>query len=123
MRCQSSIRKVRKANIPKAIREQVWLKSFGKVYEKSCYVHWCDNIINVFEFHVGHDTPESKGGTLDITNLKPICARCNLSMSDNYTIQEWQKLTPLDKDIIKLENIDKKSMSYRLRKKSCMNCF
>jgi len=25
--------------------------------------------------------------------LKPICARCNLSMSDNYTIAEWDKLT------------------------------
>ena len=37
--------------------------------------------------------PESKGGTLDINNIKPICARCNLSMSDNYTIQEWIKLS------------------------------
>ena len=31
MKCRSSIRKVRKTNIPKAIREQVWLKNFGKV--------------------------------------------------------------------------------------------
>ena len=37
--------------------------------------------------------PESKGGQLDVTNLKPICARCNTSMSDNYTIKEWNKLT------------------------------
>jgi len=43
--------------------------------------------------HVGHDQPESKGGTLDINNIKPICARCNLSMSDNYTIKEWIKLS------------------------------
>ena len=37
--------------------------------------------------------PESKGGDLEISNLKPICARCNLSMSNNYTIQEWNSLS------------------------------
>ena len=86
-------KKTRKETIPKAIREQCWIQSFGKVYEHKCYVHWCENVISVFDFHVGHDKPESKGGTLDISNIKPICARCNLSMSDNYTIQEWNKLT------------------------------
>ncbi len=83
----------KKKNIPKAIREQVWLQTFGKKYEKSCYIHWCKNMINVFDFHVGHDIPESKGGTLDIDNLKPICSRCNQSMGNNYSIREWQKLT------------------------------
>ena len=88
----------RKANIPKAIREQVWLQTFGKVYEKKCYISWCENMISVFDFHVGHDQPESKGGTLDVNNLKPICARCNLSMSNKYTIEEWNKLTkPIEK--------------------------
>jgi hypothetical protein len=24
---------------------------------------------------------------------RPICARCNLSMSNNYTIQEWNQLS------------------------------
>ena len=42
---------------------------------------------------MGHDKPESQGGTLDINNLKPICARCNLSMSDNFTIKQWNNLT------------------------------
>jgi hypothetical protein len=83
----------RKAHIPKAIREQCWIQSFGKCYEHTCYIPWCRNKVNVFDFHVGHDEPESKGGTLDLNNLKPICARCNLSMSDNYTIQEWIRLT------------------------------
>ena len=78
-----------KAIIPKALREQVWLKIFGESFKHKCYVSWCSNEINVFDFHVGHDKPESKGGSLDVNNLKPICARCNLSMSNNYTIQEW----------------------------------
>ena len=83
--------KTKKA-IPKAIREQCWLQVFGKRYEHKCYINWCENDITVFDFHVGHDNPESKGGTLDVDNLKPICARCNLSMSNNYTIKQWNKL-------------------------------
>lgn len=87
-----------KKNIPKAIREQVWLTIIGPKYESKCYISWCKNKIDVFNFHVGHDLPESKGGTLDINNLKPICARCNLSMSDKYTINEWDNLTSKKKN-------------------------
>ena len=82
----------KKKKIPKAVREQTWIKTFGQVFKHSCYVNWCENVINVFDFHVGHDKPESKGGDLNIENLKPICARCNLSMSNNYTIKQWNKL-------------------------------
>jgi len=82
--------KYTKTKIPKAVREQVWLRYFGKTYEHSCHIQWCQNTISVFDFHAGHDIPESKGGTMEVENLRPICARCNLSMSDNYTIQEWQ---------------------------------
>ena len=98
----------RKQNIPKAVREQCWIASFGKVFEHKCYVDWCENIINPFDYHVGHDKPESKGGTLDISNIKPICARCNLSMSDNYTIQEW------------IETYGKEN---NLNNKKCFKCF
>lgn len=81
--------KKKKKRIPKALRQQVWIEYFGKTFEHSCYVSWCKNMISVFTFHVGHDIPESKGGGLEINNLKPICAQCNLSMSDDYTIKEW----------------------------------
>ena len=83
----------RKATIPKAVREQCWLTTVGKKYESKCYISWCNNTMTVFDFHVGHDVPESEGGSLDINNIKPICARCNLSMSDNYTIKEWNDLS------------------------------
>ena len=82
----------KKTTIPKAIREQCWIQIFGKEFEHKCYISWCENNITVFDFHVGHDKPESHGGTLDIANLKPICARCNLSMSNNYTIGQWSAL-------------------------------
>ena len=83
-----------KKSIPKAIRQQVWIYYFGKKFEHSCYIPWCRNKITVFNFHVGHNIPESKGGTLSIQNLRPICSNCNLSMSNNYTITEWIKLSP-----------------------------
>jgi len=49
--------------------------------------------MTVFDFHVGHDVPEYKGGKTEIENLRPICIRCNLSMGSQYTIQEWAKLS------------------------------
>lgn len=96
----------KKQTIPKAVREQVWITTFGECFKHKCYVSWCQNYINVFDFHVGHDVPESHGGSLDIKNIKPICARCNLSMSDNYTIKQWDLLS------------DKKK-----QKKICFSCF
>ena len=62
---------MKKVTIPKAIREQCWISVFGKSFQHSCYIPWCKNVISVFDFHVGHDVPDSKGGTLDINNLKP----------------------------------------------------
>lgn len=82
-----------KDKIPKALREQVWISHIGKKFESKCYVSWCKNRITVFDFQSGHNVPESKGGVTDISNLLPICARCNLSMGDNYTIDEWAKLS------------------------------
>ena len=80
------------SKIPKAVRQQVWLDKFGEVYKSKCHVSWCNNIITAFEFHCGHDVPQSKGGTIDLTNLYPICTSCNLSMGDRYTIKEWDAM-------------------------------
>ena len=82
-----------KATIPKALREQVWLTHVGRRYESKCIIPWCKNIMTVHDFHVGHDIPESKGGATEIANLRPICARCNLSMGSQYTVQEWSQLS------------------------------
>lgn len=81
-----------KAKIPKAIREEVWRTYNQRHYEAKCNVLWCTNKITVFDFEVGHNIPESKGGNLTIQNLRPICSRCNSSMGNHYTIDEWNKL-------------------------------
>lgn len=84
----------RKATIPKALRQQVWIQYAGNAFDTKCPIRWCPNIITVFDFHVGHNLPESQGGTLTLDNLLPLCARCNLSMGSQYTIDEWQLLGP-----------------------------
>ena len=84
---------MKKATIPRALREQVWRTWIGKKFEHKCLVTWCENIISVFDFETGHNVPESKGGTLSIDNLRPICAKCNRSMGDNYTIDEFSKIS------------------------------
>ena len=81
-----------KLKIPKALREQVWLEFIGRQYDSKCTVKWCKNKITVYDFHVGHNIPESKGGLTVLENLRPICARCNLSMGNQYSIDEWNKL-------------------------------
>ena len=80
------------STIPKALRQQVWIQYNGERFRNSCSIKWCKNDITVFYFHVGHNIPRSKGGTLELNNLVPICSNCNLSMSDKYTIDEWNKL-------------------------------
>ena len=82
----------RKEKIPKALREQVWRSFCGEVFVSKCNVIWCTKKINVFDFEVGHNIPESKGGTTRLENLRPICTQCNRSMSNHYTIDEWNKL-------------------------------
>ena len=87
----------KKAKIPKALKEQVWLTYMGKNFESKCYVKWCNNNINVFDFQTGHNIPESKGGLTILENLRPLCSRCNFSMNNNYTIDEWNKLSNKNK--------------------------
>jgi 5-methylcytosine-specific restriction endonuclease McrA len=83
-----------KKKIPLALREQVWLLYLGdKHFKQKCLVQWCENFITPFTFEVGHNIPESKGGLTDIDNLRPICSKCNKSMGDDYTIDEFSELS------------------------------
>lgn len=90
MGCNTNkIEEYKKKNIPKALRQQVWIKHNGEKFKNKCYIKWCENIINVFNYECGHNVPESKGGFTTIDNLYPICSSCNKSMSNKYTITEW----------------------------------
>ena len=84
--------KYKRVPIPRALREQIWIKRNKKRFEVKCPIKWCRNRITCFNFHSGHNIPESKGGRTCISNLIPICAKCNLSMSNNYTINKFSKM-------------------------------
>ena len=85
---------MKKKKIPLALREQVWLVYLGdRNFKNKCVVKWCENIITPFTFEVGHNVPESKGGETSIDNLRPICSKCNKSMGDSFTIEEFSKLS------------------------------
>jgi hypothetical protein len=89
---QAAGKKYKKKTIPVALREQVWLNHCGRVFEHKCSTPWCKNIICVFDFESGHNIPESKGGPTTLDNLVPLCRRCNNSMGDRYTFDEWARL-------------------------------
>ena len=56
----------KKATIPKAIREQCWIEVFGKSFEHKCYIPWCKNIINVFDFQRNPETIFLQNVTIEI---------------------------------------------------------
>lgn len=72
--------KNRKATIPKSVRTHVWnLYVGGHLNEHRCLC--CKkSMIKITDFEVGHVQSEADGGTLEISNLRPICAVCNHSM-------------------------------------------
>ena len=83
--------KTKKKRIPRALREQIWIKHNKGKFEVKCPIKWCRNRITCFNFQSGHNVPESKGGATNIRNLIPICAKCNLSMGNRYTIKQFSK--------------------------------
>ena len=81
----------KKKKIPKALREALWISFYNGKFQAKCHTPWCPNEINAYSFQAGHNLPESKGGATTLENLVPICARCNLSMGNSYTFDEWSK--------------------------------
>ena len=77
----------------KADKRLIWEQHNGKVYSAKCYVTRCTKELDVWDFTIGHNIPESKGGSsTDIKNLFPICATCNGSLGNKYSIDEWNEI-------------------------------
>ena len=77
---KSTLPKPKKISIPIALKIQVWDKWIGlEIGKHKCL---CCKTIDIIQmsFHCGHVIPECKGGKTNLSNLKPICQTCNLSM-------------------------------------------
>lgn len=68
----------RRENIPKKIRDDVWLKFHGKHMNGSCYV--CEGKIDYMAWECGHIIADAEGGRTEINNLVTLCKACNRSM-------------------------------------------
>lgn len=86
----------KRKNIPKSLREEVWINAFGKQFEGYCYVG-CGNKIEITNFECGHIQPYSKGGSDTADNLRPICSKCNRSMSNKHMLdymKQYNRICP-----------------------------
>jgi len=86
----------KKKSIPKKIKELVWNNHIGHDIATFMCVCCEKTPIKNTEFHCGHVLAEANGGTLDITNLRPICAGCNLSMG-TQNMDDFKKAFGLGK--------------------------
>lgn len=82
--------KPKKKSISLVVKRRVWAKHVGEdVGKTKCF---CCKLtdITMLSFHCGHIIAESKGGTLEIDNLLPICQSCNSSMN-NINLHDYVK--------------------------------
>ncbi len=82
--------KYKKKIISATLKKKVWDKYIGlEIGKTKCL---CCNITDIIQmsFHCGHIIAESKGGETNLSNLKPICQTCNLSMG-SQNMDEFMK--------------------------------
>jgi len=72
--------KKKKVFIPKKVKTDVWNTYIGADINKHRCICCKKTVISNTDFDVGHVTSEACGGTLEIGNLRPICAACNHAM-------------------------------------------
>jgi 5-methylcytosine-specific restriction endonuclease McrA len=76
----------KKKTIPKNVKINIWNTYIDSNIQRHKCLCCKKSIISITEFHVGHVISEHNGGTLEINNLRPICASCNYSMGTNNMV-------------------------------------
>ena len=73
-------------SISSTLKDMVWDKYVGKnIGISNCYLN-CGNQIRQSNFECGHIISRKDGGPLSLNNLRPICSKCNKSMSTKNMI-------------------------------------
>lgn len=93
--------KTKKQTIPKVLKIEIWDTHIGNDKRiGNCYC--CKKEIDCMHFECGHIIPESKGGDLSITNLRPVCSLCNKSIG-NKNMDEFIELLQKNEAISKIK--------------------
>lgn len=66
--------------IPKKVRIETWSRYIGMEIGKAPCMCCEKEDMTQMTFHCGHVVSHADGGSMNIDNLRPICASCNLSM-------------------------------------------
>lgn len=79
----------KRRQIDKNTRDAVWIKYMGNKVEGKCY---CCKLrtIHITDFQVGHNKAVAKGGSDNISNLRPICGPCNRGMG-TMSIEKYRE--------------------------------
>ena len=76
----------KRRSIPKTLKDNVWNKTFTERNGVGqCFV--CTGKITSRSFDCGHVISVAKGGTDQLSNLKPVCSTCNKSMGTQNMIE------------------------------------
>lgn len=81
--------KGKRRSIPKGVKEDLWIRHFGKKYKGNCLV--CNSVIDTKRFEAGHVKSVANGGSDNISNLKPICTKCNRAMG-TMNLNEYKQV-------------------------------
>jgi hypothetical protein len=77
-----------KKRISKKMRDQCWVLEYGSNELVTCPISTCSLTMmkNTRDWNVGHIISEYNGGDTIMSNLRPICVKCNLDMGTmNWT--------------------------------------
>ena len=79
-------------NVPKIHKSLVWNEYIGLDIGRTKCLCCNMNDINILNFHMGHVIAKSKGGSMRVENMRPICSQCNLSMRNENMIDFMKRL-------------------------------
>jgi hypothetical protein len=82
----------KKNKIPQSIRALAWNTHIGVATGQTLCLCCKKNNISQLEFVCGHVLAHSQGGSIAIENLRPICQKCNIDMSDEHMFQFAQRI-------------------------------
>lgn len=84
--CKSNMKPIhnyknKRLPISEKIKETVWKNEYKSKPIGICPIFNCNNQLEKKNYQCGHIISVYNGGTNDTSNLRPICAECNLKMS------------------------------------------